>query len=289
MPVKRLRSHPILHTLVFATLGISTAALHAAAGEPLNDSCWTQTFLEPFDELRLANENNSSGWTTRYIWDRDTIINSELQYYVDPVEHRINPFSIAKGVLSISAQVTPENLVANFANQAYVSGVLTSRNWFEQKYGRFEIRAKVPKGRGLWSAFWLLPTHAQWPQGIAVLPELDVMEHLGHEVSTYHTTLHSNQTGKLTSHPYDHNRLGDLTEGFHLYSAVWTESEVSWYLDGQWMASHPTPKDFTAAKHFLLNLAVGGSWPGHPDKNTQFPARYQIDFVRAMTDNGTCS
>jgi len=120
----------------------------------------------------------------------------------------------------------------------------------------------------------MLPTHKSWPQGIAVLPELDIMEHLGHQVSTYHTTLHTNQTGKLTSHPYDHNRLGDLSDAYHLYTAVWTKQEVSWYLDGQYLVSHPSPKDFDNPKHFLLNLAVGGSWPGSPNSSTQFPANY---------------
>jgi len=73
-----------------------------------------------------------------------------------------------------------------------------------------------------------------------------------------------------------------------LYSTVWTEKDVSWYLDGKLMATHPTPKDFTEPKHFLLNLAVGGSWPGSPNRRTKFPAHYQIDFVRAMQDSGAC-
>jgi len=114
------------------------------------------------------------------------------------------------------------------------------------------------------------------------------MEHLGHQPNTFHTTLHTNQTGKLTSHPYDHNNLPDLSAAFHLYSAVWTETEVSWYLDEQFLVSHPSPKDFNTPVHFLLNLAVGGSWPGSPNAQTQFPAKFEIDFVRAMESNGQC-
>ena len=79
------------------------------------------------------------------------------------------------------------------------------------------------------------------------LPEIDVMEHLGHESRTYHTTLHTNQTGKLTSHPYDHTGRQNLTKAFHLYSVVWTPERVDWYLDKQWKASHATPADFRAA------------------------------------------
>ncbi len=275
-----------------ALIAVAAASVNApTVAEPkqrLNDQCWNTTFFEPFDELRLASSDNTQGWTTQYIWDRSTIINNELQYYVDPTTHPVNPFNVDDGILTISATRTPRDLLNRTADQQFTSGVLTSRNWFEQKHGRFEVLAQVPKGQGLWSAFWMLPTHAQWPQGIAVLPELDVMEHLGHQVGTYHTTLHTNQTGKLTSHPYDHNQLGNLTEGFHLYSAVWTDTEVSWYLDGQLKATHPTPKDFDHPKHFLLNLAVGGSWPGSPDSRTHFPANYKIDFVRAMEPNGSC-
>jgi len=271
----------------------ASAVMNSAESEPsdqLNDQCWNTTFFEPFDDLRLASDSDDGqGWTTQYIWDRSTIINNELQYYVDPSSHPVNPFSVSDGVLTISATRTPENLLATTDGQEYISGVLTSRNWFEQKHGRFEVFAQVPKGQGLWSAFWMLPTHKQWPQGIAILPELDVMEHLGHQANTFHTTLHTNQSGKLTSHPYDHNRLADLTQGFHLYSTVWTDKEVSWYLDGKLKATHPTPSDFDNPKHFLLNLAVGGSWPGSPDDRTQFPAEYKVDYVRAMEPSGGCS
>lgn len=280
-----------LAPLALVTLG-ATALIAPTESKPkdrLDDQCWNTTFFEPFDELRLANAENSEGWTTQYIWDRSTIINNELQYYVNPASHPVNPFSVNDGLLTISATRTPNNLLNTTDGQEYISGVLTSRNWFEQQYGRFEVFAQVPKGQGLWSAFWMLPTHAQWPQGIAVLPELDVMEHLGHQPGTFHTTLHSNQTGQLTSHPYDHNNLGDLTQGFHLYSAVWSDTEVSWYLDGKLMATNPTPQDFDNPKHFLLNLAVGGSWPGSPNSATRFPAEYKIDYVRAMEPNGACS
>ncbi len=273
--------------LAYALVGTTPPVL-AAPAKTLNDACWETSFFEPFDRLRLSDHSSSEGWTTQYIWPRDVIINEELQYYVDPTNHPVNPFSIDAGVLTISAVPTPTHLLDTTESQPFISGVLTSRNWFEQYTGRFEVRAQVPKGQGLWSAFWMLPTHERWPEGVSVLPELDVMEHLGHEPRTFHTTLHTNQTGPLTSHPYDHNGLSDLTRGFHLYTAVWTESTVSWYLDGVLKATHPTPADFNTPKHFLLNLAVGGSWPGSPDNRTRFPAEYKIDFVRAMTPSGEC-
>ncbi len=274
--------------LICTALLLATDSM-AAPQQHLNDACWDTTFFEPFDELRLAKLGDPNGWTTQYIWDRNTIINQELQYYVDPRVHAINPFNVDDGVLSITAIKTPTRMLDTTQNQPYISGVLTSRNWFEQKYGRFEAFAKVPKGKGLWSAFWMLPTHASWPQGVAVLPELDIMEQIGDQLGTYHTTLHTNQTGQLTSAPYDHNKLGDLSQNFHLYSAVWTEQDISWYLDGKLVATHPSPADFNTPKHFLLNLAVGGSWSGSPDQSTRFPAEFKVDYVKAMKPNGGCS
>lgn len=261
----------------------------------LDDACWTISFEDSFDQLTLWNDSLSQSdaaqgfWRTQYIWPRDVIINDELQFYVDPSLHGISPFSINNGVLSITAQAAPEHLQADIAGQPYVSGVLTSEKSFAQQYGRFEVRAKVPEGQGLWSAFWLLPSFDQWPQGVNVLPEIDVMEHLGHQPDVYHTTLHTNQTGTLSSHPYDHTENESLSKNFHVYSVIWTAESVNWYLDGQWRAAHPTPADFTRPVHFLLNLAVGGNWPGPPDSSTRFPAHFDIDYVRAYTENADCS
>lgn len=265
------------------------ATAQSAPPRALDDACWELSFEEPFDALSLWSGETGEGlWKTRYIWDRDVIINDELQYYIDPVETAYTPFEINDGVLSIIADRTPDALRDRVGGQAYVSGVLTTHQTWSQKHGRFEVRAKVPAGKGLWSAFWLLPTHDRWPEGVAVLPEIDVMEHLGDERRTYHTTLHTNQTGVLTSHPYDHTLRQPLADSFHLYSVVWTEDTVAWYFDGALMAQHPTPSDFTQPVHFLLNLAVGGQWPGPPDARTAFPARYEIDYVRAWTGNGRC-
>lgn len=276
-----------------AALGLLLAGSSTAQGagnrEPLDDSCWSNSFEESFDTLSLRNAANPDGlWHTRYIWGRETIINNEQQFYIDPDEHGVSPFSVSDGILTIEANPTPRALRGVVAGQPYVSGVLTTEKSFAQQYGRFEVRAQVPAGQGLWPAFWLLPSFKQWPEGVAVLPEIDVMEHLGHQRNTYHTTLHTNQTGTLTSHPYDHTVRTDLTAGFHLYSVVWTPESVRWYLDGEWKAEHPTPDDFTRPVHFLLNLAVGGNWPGSPDATTDFPARYNIDYVKAWTYNDAC-
>lgn len=259
-----------------------------AAPAELQDACWTETFFDNFDELDLYDPATDKGrWKTAYIWPRDVTINNELQYYVDPREHPVNPFSVNDSKLTIRADHATTDML-EFSDLPYTSGVLTTQHDFSQKHGRFEARVKVPAGQGLWPAFWMLPSFDRWPDGVAVLPELDVMEFLGHQLTTFHTTVHTNQTGKLTSHPYDHNTRIDLTADFHLYSAVWEENNVTWYFDGQRVAQHPTPADFTEPAHFLLNLAVGGTWPGSPNSKTVFPADYLIDYVRAWAPNGTC-
>lgn len=279
------------HLFLLASLaGISGTTLAQSEKMPLDDACWNVSFEEPFDKLSLWSEANPDGiWRTQYIWSRETIINNEQQFYIDPQQHGISPFSIDDGILSITASVTPRALRGVVEGQPYVSGVLTTEKNFSQQYGRFEVRAQLPAGQGLWSAFWLLPSFDQWPEGVAVLPEIDVMENLGHQPNTYHTTLHTNETGELTSFPFDHTMKSDLTKDFHLYSVVWTPESVNWYLDGQWKASSPTPSDYTRPVHFLLNLAVGGTWPGSPDATTEFPASFDIDYVRAWTRNGSCS
>ena len=273
---------------IFA-LGMVQAESPQTPVKVLDDACWTQSFIDEFDNIDFWNADTNTGqWRTQYIWPRDVIINNELQYYIDPAIHGVSPFSTNDGVLTITATPTPVALAGKVSNQPYVSGVLTTENGFSQQYGRFEARAKVPTGKGLWSAFWLLPSFDQWPDGVAVLPEIDVMEHIGHEQRTYHTTLHTNQNGKLESHPFDHTFNVNLSDDFHLYSVVWTPDNVDWYFDKKWVARYPTPKDYTKPVHFLLNLAVGGTWPGAPNESTGFPARYNIDYVKAYTDNGRC-
>lgn len=283
----------------FALSGLSCALLIAASNaqsaiDPdtdLDDACWKQTFIEDFDSLDLLGPDNPEGrWKPAYIWGPDIIINQELQYYLDPaiVGPSHSPFSTSEGVLTIEASPTPLKLRSAVAGQSYVSGVLTTEKDFSQKHGRFEAIMKTPSGQGLWSAFWLLPSFDRWPEGVAVLPEIDVMEQLGHDVRTVYTSLHTNQNGPLESSTYDHTGSVDLTADFHRYSVVWDADHVHWYLDREHLVSHPAPADFTRPVHFLLNLAVGGQWPGAPDGSTRFPARLLVDQITAWKDNGAC-
>lgn len=277
-----------LHLVIFVLLMLGCSA--GVYGDQIDENCWQLTFSDDFESLSLWDSSTNEGtWKTEYIWPRDVIINNELQYYIDPRLHSLTPYSVSNGIFSISAIRTPESLRDKVLNSKYVSGVVTTQKSFSQKYGRFEIRAQVPPGRGLWPAFWLLPSFDKWPEGIAILPEIDVMEFIGSELQTYHTTVHTNQSGELKSYPTDHNNLGDLTQDFNIYSVVWDANTISWYFNKQQMAEHPTPSDLHDPMHMLINLAVGGNWAGAPDNNTEFPAEYQVDYVRVYNKKANCN
>ena len=190
-----------------------------------------------------------------------------------------SPFSIDKGNLIISADRTPAAVRAILPDEAphdYFSGALSSYP-YSQRYGYFELKARVPSGRGLWPAFWLLPADLKWP------PEIDVMEVLCDNTRKLHTTLHSRlltDTGNQQSYG---TATVDLSDGFHAYGVDWGPDRVRFYLDRRLIFSRVTPGDWHSPFYLLINLAVGGagSWPGPPDPLTRFPARFEIDSVSA--------
>lgn len=209
--------------------------------------------------------------------------NNELQYYTARPE---NSF-IQDGVLVIRA--LQENYTGPEGTRAYTSARLRTLNKGDWKYGRFDIRAKLPVGRGMWPAIWMLPT--DWVYGgWAASGEIDIMEMLGHDIKTVHGTLHYGaawpgniHTGKSFTLPQ-----GDFTNEFHTFRLDWTENEFKWYVDDQlyqtqtqWHTTgHPYPAPFNQRFHMLLNLAVGGNWPGNPDASTVFPQTLTVDYVR---------
>ena len=189
-----------------------------------------------------------------------------------------SPFSYVNGQLCITAAPTPNavrRLIPNGFSTAYVSGALSSYP-YSQTYGIFEITARIPAGRGLWPAFWLLPADLSWP------PENDVMEVLGHDTSTVYTTLHSKRFDKGTMHGHVTATV-DLAAAMHRYTVDWGPQRVRYYLDRRLIFSQPTPADWHQAFYLLTNLAVGGphSWPGAPDASTGFPARLYIAGIQA--------
>jgi beta-glucanase (GH16 family) len=144
------------------------------------------------------------------------------------------------------------------------------------QYGYFEISAKMPRGAGLWPAFWLLPENGTWP------PEIDVVEQIGIP-TTIHQTIHYVSGGERAAKGTPIT-VADTTAGFHTYAVDWEPATITIYFDGHPTSSWPTPPDMKQPMYILINLAVGGasSWPGPPDSSTAFPANMFIDYVRAF-------
>jgi beta-glucanase (GH16 family) len=231
---------------------------------------WPLTFRDDFDHLDVSRLD-ASPWTALFPWGGHYIGDTkEEQYYVEP-RLGLNPFSIKNGVLTITADRAATELGPRTQRRQYTSGLLTSYRSFSQLYGYFEMRAKLPPGRGLWPAFWLLPTDLSWP------PEVDVVETVGDPGKLY-VTVHYGKT--------DHRgfpvQVPDTTTAFHTYGTLWTPSHIAWYFDHKRVAVTVTPTDMHQKKMYLLiDLAVGGTWAGSPTPQTPFPARLQISYIRA--------
>jgi beta-glucanase (GH16 family) len=206
--------------------------------------------------------------------------NNEMQLYVDPdmqlgavkigahPASALDPFVVRNGVLDIVAQPAPAALSDALGGFRYTSGLITTQPSFSQTYGYFEMRAKLPSGKGVWPAFWLLPADLSWP------PELDVMESIG-DPSLVWTTAHS----KVADRAGDKHQIAPGV--FHVFAVSWDEKELVWYVDGKEVQRQPTPPDMNKPMYMLANVAVGGNWPGAPDASTPWPARMSIDYIRA--------
>lgn len=237
------------------------------------------TFDDEFDTLDLSRYNSRYWWGARWLAG-----NGERQVYVDPsytgdqdTPMRLNPFAVENGVLRIEAAVPPMAVAKHLKGQAYTSGLLTTFSSFSQLYGYFEIRAQFPAGKGLWPAFWLVP-HVKAPGGE---PEIDVVEMLGDDPTTLHMALHwTDPSGQFRSKEST-VRVPDMSGSFHRYGLDWTASRIAWYFDGKRVAETETPISHHEPMYLLLNLAVGGHWPGLPSKQTHFPAEMLVDFIRA--------
>lgn len=283
---QRLRSsRPGLAALVVALA--ATACLRgapsaeAAAAPPLLESPdgrpLTLTFADDFKEFR-PYANGKGVWRTTYKdgraadeFELRTLKgNKEVQLYVDPEFMRLglNPFRIVDGHLEIRAEPAPPQAQASLRGYRYVSGLISTQPSFSQTYGYFEMRAKLPAGKGLWPAFWLLPEDLSWP------PEVDIMESVG-DPSKYYVTYHSAAARDSgTETPIAPN-------AFHVFAVSWDRENVVWYLDGREVKRLPTPADMHKPMFMIANLALGGDWAGYPDATTPFPATYEIDYIRA--------
>lgn len=203
--------------------------------------------------------------------------NNELQFYTDELAN----VSVSDGVLTISA--TQDSVGEN----PFSSAKLVTQNHADWQYGRIEVRAKVPEGKGNWPAIWMLPTenkYGGWPRS----GEIDIMEHVGYNPEMVYGTVHTQAFNHmLGTQKGDSIRVKQLDQKFHLYAVDWSEEKIDFYLDDQlyhtfantggnsdeWPFDHPF--------YLILNVAVGGNWGGkYGIANDIFPNRMEIDYVR---------
>jgi beta-glucanase (GH16 family) len=243
----------------------------AAAADPW-ELVWADEFDRPGapDPAKWAYDVGGHGWGNR-----------ELQFYT--ADRRENA-RVEDGHLVIEARRE------KWEGSDYTSARLVTKNKGDWTYGRFEIRARVPAGRGTWPAIWMLPT--TWDLGDGKWPdngEIDIMEHVGHDEGVVHGSLHchsfqwrkgTQRTGKIS--------LPEATGRFHTYVLEWEEREIRMFVDDRlfFTAKHEGPDDwkswpFNRPFHLILNIAVGGDWGGEKGVDPAvFPRRMEIDFVR---------
>jgi beta-glucanase (GH16 family) len=209
--------------------------------------------------------------------------NNELEYYTN----RLANIHLEKGNLVITAR-RETYAGADGVSRAYTSARIETKGRFQQKYGRIEARIKLPEGQGIWPAFWMLGSDIgseEWP----ACGEIDIMEKVGFEPSTVHGSLHGpgySKNDPLTG-AFTLPRPARFSDDFHLFAVEWEPREIRFYVDDtlyetqtaesvppgkRWVFDHPF--------YLLLNVAVGGYWPGNPDATTAFPVNMLVDYVR---------
>jgi len=232
-----------------------------------------------FSEEFRGSSLDSSKWNGQYRWGADLIINGERQYYVDPINNPDfghNPLEFDGEHMTINAIRTPDHLRESARQQPYLSGSITTFNKFTMRYGYVEMRAKMPRGRGMWPAFWLLHANDNDRR-----PEIDVVEMLGHQTDLVYHTYHRFDNGNLVSTPSFRAYGPDYSADFHTYAVRWEPGVLVWLVDGVERNRYDSGNVSHEDMYLLLNLAVGGFWPGEPDGSTPFPARFTIDYIRA--------
>jgi len=232
---------------------------------------WSDEFDKPGkpDETKWGYDlgNGQNGWG-----------NNELEYYTnDPKNVRVE-----NGHLVIEAIKESKN------GFNYTSTRILSKNKGDWTYGRIEIRAKLPKGRGTWPAIWMLPTewkYGGWPES----GEIDIMEHVGFDPGVVHANLHSGKYNHIKKTNIDGKvTIPDAMDNFHVYAIDWTKDKVDFYVDDKMYHSlkHQSGDDymgwpFDQKFHLIMNIAIGGGWGGQQGVDESiWPQRMEVDYVR---------
>jgi|TARA_B110000495_G_scaffold191058_1_gene193823 beta-glucanase (GH16 family) len=209
--------------------------------------------------------------------------NNELQYYTDNTS---NSF-VNDGMLHIRAKFEPAGIGSSNNLRNYSSARLRTVGKGDWQYVRIDVRAKIALGQGIWPAIWMLPSdwiYGGWPKS----GEIDIMEHVGKDEGRIHGSVHTESYNHMIGTQRTNTKLiADVKNLFHIYSIEWYEDKIDFFIDD---SLHFTFKNdnksdyktwpFNERFHLLLNVAVGGNWPGPPDNTTVFPQDMQVDYVR---------
>jgi beta-glucanase (GH16 family) len=281
----RRRPALVIAALTLAACGPSTPSSAGPAPAPSATPAgtwvlaWSDEFDgqagAPVDGAKWVADTGGHGWG-----------NQERQYYTPGAE---NASLDGAGHLVITARAaTPDSSRHCWYGACrYTSARLLTRGRLETTYGRFEARIRIPRGQGIWPAFWMLGADIDrvgWPAS----GEIDVMENIGREPGTVHGTVHgpgySGDHGITASYALPNAAFAD---DFHLFAVEWTPGEIRWLVDDR-EYRRITPANLPAGAAWvfdrpfflLLNVAVGGAWPGDPDPSTTFPQQMLVDYVR---------
>jgi len=230
-----------------------------------NTASWTDEFDNNGvpDPAKWGYDIGGNGWG-----------NNELQYYTDGLNTNIN-----NGILTITAKKE------TFSGKNYTSARMITKNKADWLYGRFEIKARLPKGRGTWPAIWMLPTenaYGVWPNS----GEIDIMEHVGYDQNIVHFTLHASAFYGANGRGSSKN-ISTATDDYHIYRLDWASYGIRGYFDNEKVFEYVNPNSGFASWpydkkfHLLLNIAVGGTWGGAQGVDDAiFPATLEVEYVR---------
>lgn len=247
---------------------------------PESRSGYTLLWRDEFDGAAL----DESKWTHETGTGTDGWGNAELQYY------RPNNTSMQDGHLIITAKEE------SIQGSNYTSSRIITQNKFDFRYGRVDIRAALPEGQGMWPALWMLGSNFNsvgWP----ACGEIDIMEKVGGAgiENEIHGTVHWDFKGTHAEFGNKRNLSTNVTQRFHVYSIIWDENSIEWFID-----DNPTPyheinlnppvepeelDEFRRNFFFIMNVAVGGRWPGSPNASTTFPQHMIVDYIRVFQEN----
>ncbi len=230
-----------------------------------------------WNEEFTGNSINTTNWTFES-GNNNGWGNNELEYYTDRTQ---NAF-VSQGNLIIEARQESYN------GSNYTSTRMITKNKKIFKFGRIDIRAKMPKGKGIWPALWMLGNNIDavgWPS----CGEMDILELLGHEPNKIYGTMHWGSSVATHGSKGSSYTLsgGSFDQQFHVYSLIWQQNDIRVLIDDQEFV-HVTSTDVTGTYpfnsnfFFIFNIAVGGSWPGSPDATTSFPQRMIVDYLRVF-------